>query len=168
MLTDYLIQGLALLCHWLTPCQLWPACLRWRVKRADNRVMFSRRRQKVSALIALCAVLFAGLLPASSALARATVFVNDALVMGVICTTHGGKVTSVPSPSSTPSVPLAAHGHCALCVISGSAALMPCAIAVNSLTVAPAGVPTLPASSAPPRENFALHPLIPRAPPGVI
>jgi hypothetical protein len=126
--------------------------------------MFPRRRQKLSALIALCAVLFAALLPASAALARATVLADDARVMGVICTTH--DATS-PSPSG-PSVPLAAHEHCALCVLAGSAAVAPGTASSTVLVAAGAAPPPLLAASAPLRENSALHPLVPRGPPRFI
>ena len=120
--------------------------------------MLSRRRQKLSSFIALGAMLLAALLPASSSLARATLFAHESLVMGVICTTHDAN-------SPVPASPNVAHGHCALCGGAASGVLVPAPIAAHAVIAVPDSAPVPPRAHAPPRENVAVHPLSPRAPP---
>ena len=121
--------------------------------------MLTRRRKKFVALIALFAVIFAALMPATASFAR--VLTNgDIVPLSGVCSTN--------SVMGDPAIPLeraATHGHCAFCTLG--APLAP-GHRVDAL-LAVIDVPTLlhhvPGNDALPRDVVAFHRLSPRAPP---
>ena len=122
--------------------------------------MFTRSRKKLTALIALLAVVFAALNPATSAVAR-TLSDDYALTLSGICTTHDA---SKPAPLDR----RITHGHCAFCTLGAPLVSAP---RVNALLVtldAPASMPLVQRNDALPHDVVALHPLSPRAPPHAI
>ena len=134
--------------------------LRSSALRHDNYPMFTRSRKKLTALIALLAVVFAALNPATSAVAR-TLSDDYALTLSGICTTHDA---SKPAPLDR----RITHGHCAFCTLGAPLVSAP---RVNALLVtldAPASMPLVQRNDALPHDVVALHPLSPRAPPHAI
>ncbi len=122
--------------------------------------MFTRSRKKLTALIALLAVLFAALMPATSAFAR-TLSADHALALSGICTTHDA---SEPAPMER----AATHGHCAFCSLGAPLVSAPRVDALLATLDAPTPVPHVHRNPALPRDAVALHPLSPRAPPRAI
>lgn len=121
--------------------------------------MFTRSRTKLVALMALVAIVFAALLPASSAFARA--FTNtDVVAMGGICATTDGV--------ADPAVPVGhaiQHGHCAFCTFGAPLVSVPHVAALLAKLDAPASERYVHRNDALPRDRVAVHPLSPRAPP---
>jgi hypothetical protein len=119
--------------------------------------MLPRCRKKLVALIALFAVAFAALMPATSAFAR--VLSGDAaVVLGSICTTH--EVTDTAPPAH-----ISDGGHCAFCTLGTPLIFAQRVDALLTTLDAPAALPHLYCNDALPRNTVAVHPLSPRAPP---
>ncbi|HTE16256.1 MAG TPA: DUF2946 family protein [Burkholderiales bacterium] len=112
-------------------------------------------------MIALCAVTFAALLPATSSFAR-TLMSGDVVTLGAICTSHA------PADPVMPVEPAATHGHCAFCTLGAPLVSAPrVEILLVTLDV-PATVSQAHRNHALPRDVVAIHPLSPRAPPRAI
>lgn len=125
--------------------------------------MLTRRTKKLTALIALFAVVFAVLMPATSAVAR-TLSADYALALSGICTTGTTHDAGEPAPLKR----AATHGHCAFCTL-GAPLVSALRVDARVATLdAPASVPPAPRNEALPRDAVALHPLSPRAPPRAI
>lgn len=122
--------------------------------------MFNRRRNRFISLIALCAVIFAALMPATSSFAR-MLSSPDVVALGGICTTHEGE-PAVPAEHSV------LHGHCAFCSLGAPLVSMPRVDVLLVTLDAPLFVSHLPRNDALPRDVASVHPLIPRAPPRVL
>ncbi len=122
--------------------------------------MFTRSRKKLTALIAFLAVVFAALMPATSAVAR-TLSEDYALTLSGICTTHDA---SKPAPVDRTT----SHGHCAFCTLGAPLVSTPRVDALLVTLDAPASMPQVQRNDALPRDVVALHPLSPRAPPRAI
>ena len=127
--------------------------------------MFPRSRKKFVALIARCTVMmvvFAALMPATSALAR-TMSADYALADALgnsICTTHDAGSPVAPAP--------AAHEHCVFCTVGAPAVLAPRAHVLRVVLDAPVALLQVHPNDALPRDAVALHPLSPRAPPRAV
>ena len=124
--------------------------------------MFARSRKKVVALIALCAVVFAALIPAMSSFARALTdgeVVADVVASGGICTTGDPAV---------PANRIATHGHCAFCTLGAPLVSAPRVDALVATLAVPTPAPRAQRNDALPRDAVAFHPLSPRAPPRAI
>lgn len=119
--------------------------------------MFTRSRKQLVALIALTAVVFAALMPATSAFAR-VLSGDHALALGGICTAHD---VSEPAPLS----PDAGKSHCAFCTFGAPLVSAQRVDALFATLDAPAAVPHIYRNDALPRLAIAVHPLSPRAPP---
>ncbi len=122
--------------------------------------MFTRSRKKLTALIAIFAVIFAALMLATSAFARA-LSADHALALSGICTTHD---VSEPAPAA----PVATNGHCAFCTLGAPLVSVPRVDALLVTLGALSSVPHVHRNDALPRDVVALHPLLPRAPPRAI
>jgi hypothetical protein len=122
--------------------------------------MFTRSRKKISALIALFAVIFAALMPATSAFAR-TLSTDHVVALSSICTTHDAS-------GSAPVAPTAINGHCAFCTMGAPLVSAPRVDALLVTLGALASVPQVHRNDALPRDVVAIHPLLPRAPPRAI
>ena len=121
--------------------------------------MLTRSRKKFVAWIALCAVLFAALMPATSVFAH-TLSAADTVALGGICTTHDA---SEPAPLER-----ATYGHCAFCTLGAPVVSAPRVDALLATLDAPAPVPQVHRNHTLPRDVVAVHPLSPRAPPRAI
>lgn len=124
--------------------------------------MFNRRRNRSRyvTLIALCAVIFAALMPATSSFAR-MLSSADVVALGGICTTHEGE-------PATPADRVFLHGHCAFCSLGAPLVSMPRVDVLLATLDAPLFVSHLPRNDVLPRDVASVHPLVPRAPPRVL
>lgn len=134
--------------------------LHYEVPPRDNHRMFTRSRKKLTALIALFAVIFAALMPATSAFAR-TLSADHAVALSGICTTHDA---SGPAPAA----PAATNGHCAFCTLGAPLVYAPRVDAWLVTLGVISSVPHIHRNDALPRDVVAIHPLLPRAPPRAI
>ncbi len=129
--------------------------------------MFTRGRKKFVALMALCSVLFAALMPTTSVYARA-LSADQVVALAVICSSAHESVASGPGAPAVPLLPLKGQGHCAFCNM-GVPLLLGSRIdvQVRVLDIPPAAQPAL-RNDTLPCDGVAVHPLSPRAPPRAV
>ena len=124
--------------------------------------MLTRSRKKFVTWIALFAVIFAVLMPATSSFARSLTY-SDIVALGGICTTaHNAGDPTVPGDRT------ALRGHCAFCILGAPLAAGHRMDALLTTLDTPAVARHLPRNDALPRDAVAFHPLNPRAPPRMI
>jgi len=135
--------------------------LRRCARQYDNRAMFTRCRKQFVTLIALCAVILAALVPATSSFARMLTNADVVALGGICATAHEGE-PSVPADRA------AAQGHCAFCNLGAPLLSVPRMDTLLATLDIPASVSHVHCNDALPRDVVAVHPLSPRAPPRAI
>ncbi|HTD90872.1 MAG TPA: DUF2946 family protein [Burkholderiales bacterium] len=123
--------------------------------------MLTRSRKQFVALIALFAVIFTALMPATSSMTR-TLTNADVVALGGICSTAHEGEPAVPADRA------ATHGHCAFCSLGTPLVPGHRADALLAVLDVPSLVHPLLRNDTLPRDVVAFHPLSPRAPPRAI